>query len=56
MLALLLLPYMPESSGRLLEALAEGERELSAFGARGGGASIERIPPLFPKIESVEAG
>ena len=34
MLALLLHPYMPETSGRLLEALAEGNRELDAFGAR----------------------
>ena len=28
---------------RLLDALAEGERELDAFGARGGGQTIERI-------------
>ncbi len=51
-LALLLHPYMPESSGKLLEALAEGNRELDAFGARGGGARIERIEPLFPKLEA----
>ena len=51
-LALLLHPYMPETSGRLLEALAEGNRELDAFGARGGGARIERIEPLFPKLEA----
>ncbi|HEY8001726.1 MAG TPA: methionine--tRNA ligase [Solirubrobacterales bacterium] len=50
-LALLLHPYMPESSGRLLDALAEGNRELDAFGARGGGARIERIAPLFPKLD-----
>ncbi len=50
-LALLLHPYMPETSGRLLEALAEGNRELDAFGARGGGARIERIEPLFPKLD-----
>ncbi|MDX6580896.1 MAG: methionyl-tRNA synthetase [Solirubrobacterales bacterium] len=50
-LALLLHPYMPETSGRLLDALAEGNRELDAFGARGGGARIERIEPLFPKLE-----
>jgi hypothetical protein len=43
---------MPESSGRLLDALAEGNRELDAFGARGGGARIERIGPLFPKLEA----
>jgi methionyl-tRNA synthetase len=51
-LAILLLPYLPASSGRLLDALAEGGRELDAFGARGGGQTIERIPPLFPRIES----
>ena len=50
MLALVLHPYMPDSSGRLLDALAEGNRELDAFGARGGGQRIERIPPLFPKL------
>jgi methionyl-tRNA synthetase len=50
-LALLLHAYMPETSGRLLDALAEGNRELDAFGARGGGQTIERIAPLFPKLE-----
>jgi methionyl-tRNA synthetase len=50
-LALLLHAYMPETSGRLLEALAEGNRELDAFGARRGGQTIDRIPPLFPKLE-----
>jgi methionyl-tRNA synthetase len=50
-LALLLHAYMPETSGRALEALAEGGRELDAFGARRGGARIERIEPLFPKLE-----
>jgi methionyl-tRNA synthetase len=50
-LALLLHPYMPESSGKLLDALAEGNRELDAFGARAGGQTIERIPPLFPKLD-----
>ncbi|MGH2985699.1 MAG: class I tRNA ligase family protein, partial [Solirubrobacterales bacterium] len=50
-LALLLCAYMPETSGRLLDALAEGNRELDAFGARGGGPRIERIPPLFPKLD-----
>jgi len=54
-LALLLHAYMPDSSGRLLEALAEGNRELDAFGARRGGATIERIPPLFPKLEAASS-
>jgi methionyl-tRNA synthetase len=51
-LALLLLPYLPGTGARLLEALAEGGRELDAFGARGGGQAISRIPPLFPKIDT----
>jgi methionyl-tRNA synthetase len=50
-LALLLYPFMPETSGRLLEALAEGNRELAAFGSRAGGQRIGELPPLFPKIE-----
>jgi methionyl-tRNA synthetase len=50
-LALMLLPYMPATSGRLLDALAEGHRDLAPFGSRGGGATIERIAPLFPKLE-----
>ncbi|MGI9020262.1 MAG: methionine--tRNA ligase [Solirubrobacterales bacterium] len=51
-LALLLLPFLPHTGGRLLDALAEGNRELDAFGARAGGQTIERIPPLFPRIET----
>jgi methionyl-tRNA synthetase len=50
-LALVLHAYMPETSGRLLEALAEGNRELEAFGARAGGQTVERIEPLFPKLD-----
>ena len=51
-LAMVLHPYMPETSGQVLEALAEGNRELDAFGARGGGQRVERIPPLFPKLDA----
>jgi methionyl-tRNA synthetase len=50
-LALTLHAYMPETTGRLLEALAEGNRELDAFGARAGGQRTERIEPLFPKLD-----
>jgi methionyl-tRNA synthetase len=49
-LALALHPYMPETSGRLLESLTEGNRELDAFGARGGGQRVSRGEPLFPKL------
>jgi methionyl-tRNA synthetase len=49
-LALLLLPYLPDTSSRLLDAVAEGNRELDVFGGRGGGQLIERPGPLFPKL------
>jgi methionyl-tRNA synthetase len=49
---LLLYAYMPETAGRLLDALGEGERDLAEFGSRGGGQRIERLPPLFPKLET----
>jgi methionyl-tRNA synthetase len=52
-IALLLLAYMPETSARVLEAVGEGGRRLDSFGARGGGARVERIPPLYPKLEAV---
>ena len=50
-LALALHPYTPETCGKLLEALAEDNRELDPFGGRAGGQRVERIPPLFPKLE-----
>ena len=50
-LALLLFPYMPETSSRLLDALAESDRALAEFGARAGGQTVERIPALFPKLD-----
>ncbi len=50
-LALLLCAYMPETSGRLLEALGEPERKLAPFGSRAGGQSTGKLPPLFPKID-----
>ena len=47
----LLIPYIPDSAGRLLAALGEEDATLdaAAYGARPGGASVERLPPLFPK-------
>jgi methionyl-tRNA synthetase len=51
-LALLLVPYMPETSARLLDALGEPDRRLAAFGSRGGGQRIQKLPQLFPKLES----
>jgi methionyl-tRNA synthetase len=50
---LLLHPYLPESSVRLLDALGETERGLAAaeLGSHKGGQRIEKLPPLFPKVE-----
>jgi methionyl-tRNA synthetase len=50
--ALLLVPYLPASTALLLEALAEPGRELAELGSRGGGVRVERIAPLFPKVEA----
>jgi methionyl-tRNA synthetase len=47
---LLLHAYMPETTGRLLEALGEPSRELVEFGSRGGGQSLGELAPLFPKL------
>jgi methionyl-tRNA synthetase len=48
---LLLLPYMPETTEKLLEALSDDGRVLAEFGSRGGGQKVEKVPPLFPKLE-----
>ena len=51
--SLLLHPFMPESTDRLLSALGHEDRTLDSarFGAVGGGARVSSIPPLFPRIE-----
>jgi methionyl-tRNA synthetase len=49
---LMLVPYLPETAERLLATLGEGERALAELGSRPGGQSVERVPPLFPKIDS----
>jgi len=53
----LLHPYMPESTATLLEALSAPDLDLgrARYGAASGGGSVERIPPLFPKVEPAEA-
>ena len=48
---LALVPWVPDSAEKLLAALGEGGRELAEHGSRGGGAAVERIDPLFPKLE-----
>jgi methionyl-tRNA synthetase len=50
-LTVLLSPYMPESTAKLLAALGDERLELSAaeFGDGPGGLAIGELPPLFPK-------
>ncbi|MGH2923070.1 MAG: class I tRNA ligase family protein, partial [Solirubrobacterales bacterium] len=48
---LLLHAYMPETTGRLLDALAEDSRRLAELGSRGGGQRLGELAPLFPKLE-----
>ena len=54
----LLHAYMPETTTRLLEALGQDDLSLddARFGARPGGAPVGKLPPLFPKVEPVQAG
>jgi methionyl-tRNA synthetase len=49
---LLLVPYLPRASATLLGVLGEEQLALAELGSRGGGQSVERIPALFPKIDS----
>ena len=51
MTTLLLHAYMPETTGKLLDALGESGRELAEFGSRGGGQR-SKLPPLFPKLDA----
>jgi methionyl-tRNA synthetase len=48
--SLLLIPWMPDSTDKVLVALGESSRELSAFGEREGG-TVTKIDPLFPRVE-----
>jgi methionyl-tRNA synthetase len=52
---LLLHAYMPETTGRLLDALDEQDRGLVEFGSRGGGQSLGELAPLFPKLALEQA-
>ena len=49
---LLLVPYLPRAAETLLAALGEGSLELAELGSRPGGQKVERVSPLFPKIEA----
>ena len=52
---LLLVPYLPQTSETLLAALGEDGSRLAELGSRPGGQRVERMPPLFPKIETTPA-
>jgi methionyl-tRNA synthetase len=56
-ISVLLHSYMPETTTRLLDALCQDDLSLDGakFGARPGGATAGKLPPLFPKVEPVEA-
>ena len=41
---------MPETTGRLLEAIGERGRALVEFASRDGGQSLGELAPLFPKL------
>jgi methionyl-tRNA synthetase len=55
--SVLLHPYMPDSAGRLLEALGQDDLSIgtAAFGSVGGGAQAGDLSPLFPRIETAAA-
>ena len=50
-------PFMPNSADRLLAALGQESLDLAGarIGAVGGGAKVEKLPPLFPRVESAPA-
>jgi len=51
--SVLLHPYMPDTTARLLAALGQSDLALDAatFGAAPGGATVAKLAPLFPKVE-----
>ena len=51
MVTVLLAPYIPETADKLMRALGSDDLSLegATFGARPGGARVEKPPPLFPK-------
>jgi methionyl-tRNA synthetase len=52
-LTVLLVPYIPESAGKLLDALGAPETAIEAahFGSHPGGQAVSKLAPLFPKPE-----
>jgi methionyl-tRNA synthetase len=50
----LLMPYIPDTAGRLLTALGREDATIASasYGAAPGGQTVEKVPPLFPKVEA----
>ena len=55
-ISVVLHPYMPASTTRLLDAFSQSDLSLdrAVVGSVGGGATIGKLEPLFPKIEPAE--
>jgi methionyl-tRNA synthetase len=49
---LMLVPFLPATAEQLLGVMSEDGRGLAELGSRGGGQQVEKIQPLFPKIET----
>jgi methionyl-tRNA synthetase len=52
--SVLALAFTPDAAARVLTALGQddGSLENARLGALPGGARVEKIPPLFPRVES----
>ncbi len=52
--SLLLVPFMPDATDKLLSALGQADRSLETarFGSVGGGATVDELEPLFPRVEA----
>ena len=55
--SVLLHPYMPDTTARLLAALGQDDVSLerATLRRRAGGATVGKLPPLFPKVEATQA-
>jgi methionyl-tRNA synthetase len=55
-ISVVLHPYMPASTKRLLDALSQSDLSLdrASAGSVRGGATVGKLEPLFPKVEPVE--
>ena len=61
MITVLLHPFMPDATAKLMNALGDGSGEAFAlerahFGTGPGETVVQQLDPLFPKIEAPEAG